>query len=62
MLMLKIIILLQLFITNKMLIVNKIFIINELYDIESSDKLIEKFIKPKIRKLSKLKNYLNSQI
>ena len=38
---------------NKMFIAKKIFITNELDGIQNSDKLIKKFVKPKIGKLFK---------
>ena len=39
--------------SSQIFFANKILIINEIDDIKSSDKLIEKFIKPKIKKLFK---------
>ena len=43
------------FIVNKILIINKIYAINKVKGVKDYDKLIEKFIKLKIEKLSKLK-------
>ena len=43
----------KIFATNKILITYKIFTVNEINNIKNSDKLIKKFIKPKIRKLFK---------
>ena len=37
----------------------KIFIANKISSIEGGDKSIKKFVKPKIKKLSELKNCLN---
>ena len=45
--------LLWILITNKVFVTSKIFIINKVNSIKSGYKLIEKFIKPKIRKLFK---------
>ena len=53
--MLKIIILLQIFNNNK------IFTINKIENIESGNKLIEKLIRLKTRKLSKLRKLSKSQ-
>ena len=43
------------FASNKMLVTNKVFIINEISNINNNNQLIEKFVKPKTRKLFKLK-------
>ena len=44
---------LKIIIFYKVLIANKIFTINKINTIKSDNKLIEKFIKSKIKKLSK---------
>ena len=36
-------------------IINQVFVMNKISNIENSDKLIEKFLKPKARKLFKTK-------
>ena len=47
--------------TNKLFVINKVLIANEIRDNKNSNKSIEKFVKLKIKKLSKSKKLFKAQ-